>query len=290
MNKYLKNFTSSEVASKFDLTTYKNVSFDGSNVAFGKTSGINVEEGAPKTSYGDINKDLVVQLSNAETTAFSLKGKDVSIEGENFVGAWNKKVNGNAMVSINVAENGSVSVSDFSTSAESGAYNAIEIGLSSVPGSVDIDNVNFGGALSNNAILVFSTKDNAIINIKNVNFGTLSNPIRISNKTNATGVTVNIINCTCDAWDSNLEYTGMILFQDYTSKSQEEAVENNLFGPDKITINIENFEIGGNKIETPEDIATVCGTKDANQLFYAYNGYEGVLAYGSDRYPKINIA
>jgi hypothetical protein len=292
MNKYLKNFKDSSVAGQYDLTTYKNVSFDGASVSFGESSGI-VPTGN-KTNYGTLSKDLVVALENNETTAFSLKGKNITVEGVNNVGVWNKSINGNAMMSLNCSNGGDVTVENFKVTSTNGGYNCLEIGLAGTdaPKSVTIDNVDLTEqAISNNAILIFGTQNDAVINIKNVKFGTVSNCIRISNKTNATGVTVNIIDCECTAWDTDPVWAGMIIFEDYTSKSVEKEEENNLFAPEKITINVKNFTVGGKKLEKPENIADICGTKDAStQVFYVWNDYGQTVPYGDgSRYPVINI-
>ena len=78
--------------------------------------------------------------------------------------------------------------------------------------------------------------------------------------------------------------------QDYTSKSVEAIQANNLFGPDKVTINVINCTHAGEKIVAPANIADVCGTKNAaTQLFYIWSNEEGFVTYDAERYPVINI-
>ena len=80
-----------------------------------------------------------------------------------------------------------------------------------------------------------------------------------------------------------------MIFQDYTSKSAEDSKKNNMFGPDKMTVNIVNCTTPNGKLGPVEDLSTVCGTKDANQLFYMYSDKEGEIAYSADRFPVITI-
>ena len=120
-------------------------------------------------------------------------------------------------------------------------YNGIEIGLRSeiLPKSILFENCQFLGKFSNNAILIFGTQDNAVININNCYFEDLSNPFRLSNRLNVK-CTMNITNCKIDKWDVNSPWQGMLLMQDYTSGDADKANENNLFAPEKVTINVIN--------------------------------------------------
>lgn len=101
-------------------------------------------------------------------------------------------------------------------------YNAIEIGLNTpkekLPSQITIENVDFNGDLKNNAISIFGTADNAVVTIKNCTFKNVSNCLRVSNKSNATGVVFNIENCVVEKWESNTPaYGGFLICQDYTS-------------------------------------------------------------------------
>ena len=173
-------------------------------------------------------------------------------------------------------------------------YNAIEIGLGTGSGpmptkSITIDSVVFNSTLSNNAILIFATEDGSVVTISNCTFKKCSNPVRLSNAKGGK-VTLNLVNCEFTEWDSDNLWAGIVIMQDYTSGSIDKIRENNLFGPDKVTINLINCTHAGKKITMPEDIATVCGTNNAaTQLFYVWSNEEGLVAYDADRYPVINI-
>lgn len=218
----------------------------------------------------------------ALTASESLTLKDATTSG-----TLEKQV-ANAAWSLNT--NGTVEISG-GKFAQTG-YNNIEIGLANTsPKEVTIKDANFSGTLSNNTVLIFDTADNAVVTIKNCHFGPCSNAIRLSNRSNV-HFTLNIENCTFDAFDQNLEYTGLLILQDYTSESLEEVKSSDRFSKDKITVNILNCTgPQSKKISTPEDLATIVGTKDKNQLIYAYNSFEGVVPYtgNESRYPTIKI-
>lgn len=274
--------------------------------SLGKT---NVESstisGTSESQYNDSSKDYVITGEVNSGEKLNISGKSVSLkdfsisngsrlkiesEADSYINSVNisgdfPKSNGNTILSINksndvVIKNGVIN---------STSYNVIEIGLSgdSLPNSVDISNCNFTGSSTNNAILIFGTADNAIINISNCHFSNVSNVLRISNKSNSK-CTINIVNCSCDKWESNLEYTGMIICQDYTSSNPSTE---NLFSPDKITINISNFRLpNGNILKSPEDISTICGSGTSDQIIYVYTDTEGLIKYNDgSRYPKLNI-
>ena len=222
--------------------------------------------------------------NNARTT---INASDVELKNVNISGEFPKD-DGNAVVKINNAEYVVVRDMIFDSSNIS---NGIEIGLSSetLPKSILFENCQFLGQFSNNAILIFGTQDNAVININNCYFENLSNPFRLSNNANVK-CTMNITICKIDKWDVNSPWQGMMLMQDYTSGDSEKANENNLFAPEKITINVINT-IGPNnkKITMPSDISTICGTGDEKQLFYVWDNYRNLVPYDKSKYPTINI-
>ena len=234
-----------------------------------------------------------VTLSNANVSddaRVKINAGDVEIKGTEFSGAFAKSTS-NAVVSLNSAEY--VSIKDATFDATSSAYNAIEIGLNSavstLPKSVLIENCKFEGALSNNAILVFATQDNAVININNCAFENVSNVLRLSNRTNAKNITVNVTNCTVNKWDENPDYAGFLICEDYTSTTAASAEENNLFGDGKITVNFINLVGPNGKVTAPSDMSTVCGSRDANQLVYVYRDKGGLVPYNESKYPVIHI-
>ena len=198
------------------------------------------------------------------------------------------KATSNSAYSLN--SSGDVRITGM-TFEDGAAYNAIEIGLGtgSKPTSVLIKDCDFKGSYANNVITVFNTADNAVITIENCHFAKVSNAIRLSNKDNV-HVTLNLVNCTIDETEPTLAYHGAILLQDYTSPSAEAAVENNLFGPDKVTINFVNTSVDGVKLTSNMAAADICATGTTSQVLYCYCDKGGLVAYSAERFPVINIA
>jgi hypothetical protein len=117
----------------------------------------------------------------------------------------------------------------------------------------------------------------------------VSNALRISNKTNTRGTFI-FENCAFNQWDSDLNYAGAVICEDYTSKSPEAEAENNLFAPEKIKIRFINCTgPDGNVLSGESDPSVYCGSKDENQIMYVYNDYGGALAYDSARYPEVTF-
>lgn len=243
----------------------------------------------PITGKKTINgKSIVVKSMNTDSSSVSMVSTgNVSIKNYSATGELKKSV-ANAQLKINTS--GDVAISSSSMGMK--GYNCVEIGLnaSELPEKINISDIDFSGELSNNAILIFGTENNAVINVDNCHFKKLSNAIRMSNKTNATGVTLNINNCKFDEWESSPEYAGFLMFQDYTSGSAEAEEENNLFSQSKITVNVVNcYGPDGKKI-TADNLADVCGTGKDGQLVYVYCNKSGVIPYGDgSRYPKITF-
>ena len=232
-----------------------------------------------------------ITINNLEVSndaRLKLIAKDVDSKGMSISGSF-PKTNGNTVVSVNNSDY--VIFRDLVFNATE-VYNGIEIGLNStnLPKNVKFDNCKFLGNFSNNAILIFGTQNNAVINISNCYFEHVSNCIRLSNKSNST-CTVNITNCKCDHWDTDPLWSGMLICQDYTSGSAEDEVTNNLFASSKITINVSNFVTpSGKKLTAPDDMSTICGSGDENQVFYVWSNYSNTTPYGDgSRYPTINI-
>lgn len=235
--------------------------------------------------------------TSSNDNRLALKGKDVTINNLNIGGVYNKS-QGNAVVTIDNANY--ITIKD-SLISPSEAYNGIEIGLSSVsaniPKNISIDNCVFGEGFTNNAILIYKTASNAVINITNCTFDKIGNVLRLSNSTNASGITVNIANCVVKDFVKNYDekgeidysYQGLILLQDYTSKL-ENVDENNLFGGGKIKINISNVTTPDGKVVNPTDIAEVLGCSCQKQIAYIYrNADKKVLEYNTENYPIFNI-
>lgn len=198
---------------------------------------------------------------------------------------------GNAMLPI--AVNGEILIKNCIFGQN--GYNCIEIGLSTSiepPSKVVIEDCDFSGVLTNNAILVFATKDNAEITIRRCHFASVSNVLRLSNRTGAKNVTVNIEDCVIDKWEANPMYAGFLLMQDYTSKNMDQFTELNPFGKDKLTINVKNMVHAGKRVSV-ENVEPYLNCNNANQLAYIYIGNLPAdyryPKYNPDIFPQINI-
>lgn len=289
------NATVQILQSKVDVLTKTNtevVSVDGSAGELKDSSKDYIVSGSINENAEIVGKSISLKsIKVSDNARLKLNAGDVEAKDLNISGSF-PKANGNTVISVNNAE--FIVFKDMVFDA-SEVYNGIEIGLASnsvLPKNILFDNCKFQGEFSNNAILVFDTQDNAIITLNNCYFEKISNALRISNKMNAKGVVVNINNCTVDQWDTRALWQGFLILEDYTSKSDEEALANNLFAPEKITINFNNLVYQGKKV-MPEDVASVCGTKDENQVVYVCidSASDGnyVVAYDKNRYPTINF-
>ena len=204
--------------------------------------------------------------------------EEVEMEDVTFSGDFPKSTQ-NTMVSINGSEK--VTLTNVKFNDNVNGYNGFEIGLSSdaLPKYVNIKDCDFGGTLTNNAILIFGTQDNAVINIENCHFGRISNALRISNKTNATNVTINVKNCSVDEWDTREEWEGFMICEDYTSGTVALEQSNNLFASSKITVNFTNLTHKGEKI-----------TADyKGQLCYVWYDNGNKKETDKDRIPTVNF-
>ena len=247
----------------------KSFVLSGSVTAGAKVTGENVTLDEA-TVYGSCVEFIAIQ--------------DITMKLSTFQGTVYKAVS-NAMIKLHADDY--ISVRDCTLVPEV-AYNGMEIDLNlGLAKSVIIDNVNFDGTFTNNGISIFGMDDGGVVTISNCHFHKLSNVLRLSNRTNTTW-TVNLINCTVDEWEPDLNYTGMILLQDYTSGSSSAAEMINMFN--KLTINIQNCtKPDGTKITMPEDLSTICGSRDANQIIYMYDEWRGHTAYDVNKYPHITI-
>ena len=257
----------------------------------------NITSNEPIILQGTVSQKLTVNAKSVKLDGVTLdtdkrvviKGEDiVKLEGVTTDGTF-KKSNGNCVISIN--EGKKVEIKDMLFGDNFSGYNGIEIGLNgtnNLPEEIIIENCQFKGTLSNNAISIFETSDNATITIKNCTFDKVSNVIRLSNKTNATGVKVIIEGGKCSIWEQG-EYAGMIIMQDYTSTSAEEVTTNNLFSPEKLSIEINNFEGPNGMIEPAEKLSDIMCTHDNAQIAYVYADKAGNLAYDSAIVPEFSI-
>lgn len=239
-------------------------------------------------------KSVILNDSTLTNNArMKIKAENVNINNLQVAGDFPKSTS-NSVININDTEN--IIFKDM-TFNSSDVYNGIEIGLSSdnskLPKNIIFDNCRFEGSFSNNAILIFGTQNNATVTLNNCYFEKVSNALRLSNKSNASGVTVNIINCTVDEWDSNTLWSGFLICKDYTNtESEAQAEEANLFSPEKIKVNFINLIHNGEKI-LPSDIASVCGSKDENQVVVvcidAIQESDYCIKYDANKFPTITF-
>lgn len=291
------NATVQILQSKVDVLTKTNtevVSVDGSAGELKDSSKDYIVSGSINENAEIVGKSISLKsIKVSDNARLKLNAGDVEAKDLNISGSF-PKANGNTVISVNNAE--FIVFKDMVFDA-SEVYNGIEIGLASnsvLPKNILFDNCKFQGEFSNNAILVFGTQDNAIITLNNCYFEKISNALRLSNKSNASGVVVNINNCTVDQWETRAPWQGFLICKDYTNKTEEEVNANNLFGDGKITVNFNNLVHAGVKIN-PADPASVCGTKNESQVVMvcqdAVAGPESdyCLSYDAAKFPVVSF-
>lgn len=291
------NATVQILQSKVDVLTKTNtevVSVDGSAGELKDSSKDYIVSGSINENAEIVGKSISLKsIKVSDNARLKLNAGDVEAKDLNISGSF-PKANGNTVISVNNAE--FIVFKDMVFDA-SEVYNGIEIGLainSVLPKNILFDNCKFQGEFSNNAILVLGTQDNAIITLNNCYFEKISNALRLSNKSNASGVVVNINNCTVDQWETRAPWQGFLICEDYTNKTEEEVNANNLFGDGKITVNFNNLVHAGVKIN-PADPASVCGTKNESQVVMvcqdAVAGPEGdyCLSYDAAKFPVVSF-
>ena len=291
------NATVQILQSKVDVLTKTNtevVSVDGSAGELKDSSKDYIVSGSINENAEIVGKSISLKsIKVSDNARLKLNAGDVEAKDLNISDSF-PKANGNTVISVNNAE--FIVFKDMVFDA-SEVYNGIEIGLASnsvLPKNILFDNCKFQGEFSNNAILVFGTQDNAIITLNNCYFEKISNALRLSNKSNASGVVVNINNCTVDQWETRAPWQGFLICEDYTNKTEEEVNANNLFGDGKITVNFNNLVHAGVKIN-PADPASVCGTKNESQVVMvcqdAVAGPEGdyCLSYDAAKLPVVSF-
>jgi hypothetical protein len=291
------NATVQILQSKVDVLTKTNtevVSVDGSAGELKDSSKDYIVSGSINENAEIVGKSISLKsIKVSDNARLKLNAGDVEAKDLNISGSF-PKANGDTVISVNNAE--FIVFKDMVFDA-SEVYNGIEIGLASnsvLPKNILFDNCKFQGEFSNNAILVFGTQDNAIITLNNCYFEKISNALRLSNKSNASGVVVNINNCTVDQWETRAPWQGFLICEDYTNKTEEEVNADNLFGDGKITVNFNNLVHAGVKIN-PADPASVCGTKNESQVVMvcqdAVAGPEGdyCLSYDAAKFPVVSF-
>ena len=221
-----------------------------------------------------------------DASPFQFQTKDLTMTNVKFEGAVSGKTDV-VIVKGNQANSVTIKDCEFNTT---GIYNAIYIDGTPNLNSVLIDNVKFNTTNRNNAITVGNTLDNAMINIQNCTFEDVSNAMRLFNRNNASGVGLTVKDCVCNKWETNSpQYAGFFIFEDLAATA-EAATSNNVFGPTKVTVTVDNV-IGpsGNKImfTDPKDGAYQGATANPNQTYYVYYHKGGLIPYGDgSQYPK----
>jgi len=216
---------------------------------------------------------------------FQFQTKNLTLNNVKFEGAVSGSTD---VVIVKGDQTNSVTVKDCEFNTQ-GIYNAIYIDGTPNLNSVLVDNVKFNTANRNNAITVGNTLDNAMINIQNCTFQDVSNAVRLFNRGNASGVGLNVKNCVCNKWETNSpQYAGFFIFEDL-AKTADEAMANNVFGPDKVIVTVDNVTGPKGKIifTDPKDGAYQGETANPNQAYYVYYHQGGLIPYGDGlRYPK----
>lgn len=127
-------------------------------------------------------------------------------------------------------------------------YNPLEINLRNVVSkNITVKNCKFAN-FTNNAMSVFGMAEGGVLNIENntFNLGKTSEAARISNKTN-TKFTINVKDCSYTyPTDAAGQWVGFFLFEDHTSKTEEEA--NAAMQFKNLTINVDNVTFDGAKV------------------------------------------
>lgn len=175
-------------------------------------------------------------------------------------------------------------------------YNAIytdyvENGIT--PKNITFENIDVSGTCKNNGISVCAVQEGGTITLKNCHFADVSNAFRYFNKNNVSNVTITIEDCTIDKWDTIPMWNGFGIFEDWISRTLDDAEKANRFGPEKVKVIVKNLvDIHGKKV-MPEDLSVIMGTQDENQVFYValHNGSDNViLPYDEKRYPKFEFS
>lgn len=283
------------VESKSDIKFIDDTTVDNTHINTDKnlivsdltmTSSVN-----PSWALTGSSVDVSNSTANSVSIATTASNGNVTIDGLTTTGSITTDVS-NAAISVTTNEDVVITNSNIGQSG----YNSIEIGLaaSSVPKSVLIKDCDFTGNLSNNAISIFALADNAVVNIENCHFASVSNVFRWSNRTNATGVTFNIKNCTWDSIEPREKYRSVFLLQDYTSANADAVYTNDRFNSTKLTINFidcvgtdgELIKLGDN-----ETAADRFGTGDG-KLVYLYADKIGKISYTDhpEMYPNLTVS
>lgn len=285
------------------------IAVSGSNTFEGKSVSISeLPDLSSSTAKTTINAESITLTSGfTSPRVLSLVAvKDIAVEGSASapltIAGTQPKTQGNSSLSLNAG--GAVVVKNVTFAKDDGAHNGLEIGLAAGgdPTSVVIENVNFEGALKNNAISIFGTASNATVYVKNCTFKSCSNAVRLSNKLASTGVSVIFENCALLECTETGAYRGFLLMEDHTSTTAAAAESRNVFGPDKLSVAFINCTIGSgsdaeviNFASAPAEGAPfadgVVNPKQAYYTFYdkGFGDLTGPIPYNAESYPVFSF-
>lgn len=181
------------------------------------------------------------------------------------------------------------------------SYNTVMTGQTCTAGkylqNLQINNCKFGEICKHVNLWLAAWKDGAIFNIKNTSFLTGEQIFCFSDFHAANDVagfenklTVNLENVTIDHYQKDgSEYEGIMLFDSrYCAAGTFEST--NPFGADKVTLNLTNVVVNGNRL-TASDF--IMGNGGAGQMLYIFKAKEKVnLAYSEETkhlFPKVYV-
>ena len=270
------------------------------------------EEGTP-IAANDPDKDFVISGDTNQTA--NITAKSVEMDGMTVdLPADAPLTNGNGMfinASDEVAISGSEVSMDKSTSSNcikvveaetmtikdttfSGTtYNTIMTGQNSTNflKNMIIDNCDFNEDCKHINIWFAGYQDNATLTISNCHFRRGEQFLCISDFAGTDNkLTVNLVNCVIDQYEKDgTEYEGIILM-DGRNVNVGEFEEKNPFGAGKVTININNVTVAGEKLTADNFIM---GNGGAGQMLYMYKAKEKAnVAYSEETanlFPTINF-
>lgn len=277
-----------EMESKINDTKHSNtdvlVLYEGHDSSFENKEKDYIINGVIKSNVDFMGNS--VTIDNVDVNAASaniIVADECCIKNTNVSGLLPQKISDYV---FNICADKYVTVKDCNFTMEN-CYNNIEVGYNlGLAKYIIIENVNFNGLTANNAINVYGMANNGVLTISNCHFENVANVLKISNRA-LTNFTINLINCTCDKWTDRTPYNGLIHLEDYTSLDTETANKNNMFK--KLIINIQNCKGPNGIIKSVNDLSTICGSQDDNQLIYMYDEYRKFSTYNVDTWPTINI-
>lgn len=268
------------------------------------------------STSGDVKVDTLSITANGGTVVRANAEKNLVINNYTTKGQFKTQTN---QINVEYAEDIVINNAAFNA----GGYNTIMIAQptsttqeASVPSSIVIQNNTFTN-VTNNAINIDRTTDNANILINNCNFIDCSNPIRFRNYNYARGMKAVISGCIFNKWETNSEYEGAVILEDRYSYNEyikdhpkpaadatsgitsgawvsgliEFAKIKAPFGPDKLTMTFENCKFPEGKPEyTSENISGYMGTEPSGRFAYIWvPGANATLEYDEKVYPKIEF-